>query len=144
MSDQPHTSESLRRWLLENHLAHWLAHALPAGREDYVQTMDRQWRGAPQPPYHLVAATRLLYSFSVGVLAGGGEAYRRAADHMYRFLTRYFPDPANGGWFWSVDLDGPVEAEKRTYGHVFAILALSTYAHAADDERPLALAAETA
>ena len=80
MVESKHTSEQLRAWLLENHLAHWLAHSLPAGREDYVQTMDRQWRGSPQPPYHLVAATRLLYGFSVGALSLG--------NHLQFFLSQ--------------------------------------------------------
>jgi mannose/cellobiose epimerase-like protein (N-acyl-D-glucosamine 2-epimerase family) len=143
VAEQAFTPGMLNRWLLDAHLAHWLRHSVPEGREDYVESMDRQWRGTPGPPYHLVAAARLLYSFSVGALAGGGEPCLRAADRMYRFLLSRFRDAEHGGWFWAVGDAGPAEPEKRTYGQVFAILALATFAHAAGQDEPLELAKST-
>ena len=143
MPDLPFVASALRRWLLESHLDHWLAAALPEGRDDYVERLDRQWRGEPGPPYHIVATTRLLYSFSIGRLAGGGEKYLAAAERMYRFLLAHFGDEEHGGWFWSVDGDGPLDADKRTYGHVFAILALSTYHQATGDASAITLAVQT-
>ena len=43
-----------------------------------------------------------------------------------KFLWEGHRDRANGGYFWSVNDDGPVDATKQGYGHPFVLLAASS------------------
>ena len=89
--------------------------------------------GAPNPPARADAGdvrqlhdtTRLVHCFAIAHLLGlpGAE---RFVDHGMRFLRSRHHDPANGGYFWSVDDTGPADSSKQAYGHAFVILAASS------------------
>ena len=78
---------------------------------------------------HLVATSRSVANFAVGVLTDGPEWCVDAAEHGLRFL-REAHRGADGGYHLVVDADGdPVDRTRSAYGHAFVLLA---YARAAD------------
>lgn len=85
--------------------------------------------GRPLPPAgaggavrYLHETTRMVHCFAIAHLLGlpGAE---RMIDHGMAFLRSHHADRAQGGWFWSVDDAGPVDASKQAYGHAFVLLA---------------------
>jgi sulfoquinovose isomerase len=71
---------------------------------------------------HLVWTTRLVYCYSLAHMLGrpGSSA---VVDHGLRSLRDHFEDRQNGGHFWIVDADGPVDSSKQAYGMAHVILA---------------------
>ncbi|MCB1336176.1 MAG: AGE family epimerase/isomerase [Maritimibacter sp.] len=47
-------------------------------------------------------------------------------DQGLRFLWEAHRDAEHGGYFWSVNANGPVRADKQAYGHAFVLLAASS------------------
>jgi sulfoquinovose isomerase len=76
----------------------------------------------PVRPIHSTA--RMVHCYSIGSLLGrpGSDAI---VDHGMRFLWERHRDAKHGGYFWSVDNDGPVDSTKQGYGHAFVLLASS-------------------
>lgn len=69
--------------------------------------------------------TRLVHVFSLAQqlgIPGLGDGI----DQGMQFLLKAHRDAAHGGYFWSVNADGPVRAEKQAYGHAFVLLAASS------------------
>lgn len=87
-------------------------------REGKPLTPDTQVR-----PIHIAA--RAAHCFAIGHLLGrpGCDA---VVDHAMTFLWNRHRDTQNGGYFWSVDDAGPVDANKQAYGHAFVLLAASS------------------
>ncbi|UHD47156.1 AGE family epimerase/isomerase [Aureimonas altamirensis] len=80
--------------------------------------------GAPLPDteQELHTATRLVHAYSLG-MAIGFKGAEEMVDHGMDFILTAHRDSVDGGYFWSVDDDGPVRAEKLAYGHAFVLLA---------------------
>lgn len=74
-------------------------------------------------PIH--AAARMAHCFAIAALLGRPGA-PEIVDHAMTFLWTRHRDPAHGGYFWSVNDDGPVDASKQGYGHAFVLLAASS------------------
>lgn len=89
-------------------------------------------------PVELWITCRMTHVFALGALAGeepasGGPNHGALADlarHGVEALSGPFRDPQYGGWFASVDADGPHDSTKQVYGHAFVILAASSAAAA--------------
>lgn len=88
--------------------------------------------GDPLPPdaegrqvRHLHETTRMVHCFALAHLMGLPGA-DRMIDHGMAFLASHHRDAEQGGWFWSVADDGPVDASKQVYGHAFVLLAASS------------------
>lgn len=86
-------------------------------------------KGDPLPPdgrgrqlRHLHETTRMVHCYVIAHLMGLPGA-DRMIDHGMAFLASHHRDAANGGWYWSVSDDGPVDASKQAYGHAFVLLA---------------------
>jgi mannose/cellobiose epimerase-like protein (N-acyl-D-glucosamine 2-epimerase family) len=77
----------------------------------------------PVRPIHTTA--RLVHCFAIASLLGRPGA-DDVVDHGMRFLWERHRDTAQGGYFWSVDNDGPRDATKQGYGHAFVLLAASS------------------
>ena len=69
--------------------------------------------------------TRMVHCFAMAHLLGIPGA-DRLVDHGIDFLWSRHRDTAYGGYFWSVDDAGPVNASKQAYGHAFVLLAASS------------------
>ena len=69
--------------------------------------------------------TRMVHCFAMAHLLGLPGA-DRMIDHGMRFILEKHRDPMHGGYLWSVDDLGPVDATKQAYGHAFVLLAAAS------------------
>ena len=123
----PMTPETFRQHALEV-LDFWRRHAVDGQFGGFIPQLDREGRIYDDSQKHLVAAARLLYTFSQGMLLEGPPWCEEMARRAAKFLLQHFWDAQHGGWYWSCRRDGtPAEKAKRTYGHDFAILALAEF-----------------
>ena len=88
--------------------------------------LDRQGRplDASNPVRPIHATARMVHCFVAGSLLGrpGSD---RIVDHGLRYLWEAHRDRKNGGYYWSMENDGPRDATKQGYGHAFVLLAAS-------------------
>lgn len=77
----------------------------------------------PARPIH--ASARMAHCFAIGALLGRPGA-PEIVDHAMQFLWTRHRDTERGGYFWSVDDHGPVDASKQGYGHAFVLLAAAS------------------
>ncbi|WP_062210383.1 AGE family epimerase/isomerase [Demequina oxidasica] len=73
----------------------------------------------------LYVTCRMIHSFSLGALQGR-PGCATLVDHGLMALRHGFADPINGGWFSSIDAQGPVDRSKQAYSHAFVLLATSS------------------
>jgi sulfoquinovose isomerase len=73
----------------------------------------------------LHATTRMVHCFAIGSLLGrpGSDAI---VDHGMRYIWEKHRDAEHGGYFWSLDDDGPKDPLKQAYGHAFVLLSASS------------------
>ncbi|MCA2430735.1 AGE family epimerase/isomerase [Rhizobium johnstonii] len=70
-------------------------------------------------------AARAVHCFSIGALLGRPGA-ADVVDHGMDYIWNHHRDQKNGGYFWSLNNDGPVDSNKQGYGHAFVLLAASS------------------
>lgn len=111
--------------LVDRLLVHW-RNVAPTASGFMPTAVDRRWTAAPEQPGYLTDQARLVYSFIIGYEVTRDQRYLDAAQRGADFLLTRFRDPVHGGYFTRVSADGTVVyAAKNTYGHAFALLALS-------------------
>jgi mannose/cellobiose epimerase-like protein (N-acyl-D-glucosamine 2-epimerase family) len=69
--------------------------------------------------------TRMVYCFTLGHLLGH-PASAALVDHGMAYLWSGHRDAEQGGFFWAVGDDGPVDATKQAYGHAHVLLAAAS------------------
>ena len=69
--------------------------------------------------------TRMVHCFAMAHLMGLPGA-DQMIDHGMDFVWARHRDRSQGGYFWTVDDAGPVNASKQAYGHAFVLLAASS------------------
>jgi mannobiose 2-epimerase len=138
-------STEMRQNLAEKILPYWFDTALDRAKGGYALSDDLQGT-RPASEKQIVSQSRLIWTFSHVHRKGYSSArrdYLKAAAHGYRFLIGKFLDKANGGYFWTTDLDGNVLNDcKILYGEAFVIYGLLEYYRASNDEEALRHAAE--
>jgi cellobiose epimerase len=121
--------------LVDGLLPRWLA-AAPAEAGFLRTSFDRGWKAKPEQPGYLTEHARLVYSLIIGYEVTRDKRYLDAANHSADFLLTHFRDPLHGGFFLRVAPDGKVLYDtKNTYGHAFALLALSHMARVTGEAR---------
>lgn len=120
---------------LAAHLTRWLTIApTPSGL--LLGKFDRQWQAVPAQGGDLTTHSRLIFTLVKGYETTGDKHYLDTAVRGTDFLLNRFHDPVHGGFFSSVAPDGTViNANKNTYGHAFALFALSHAARVTKDEK---------
>ena len=110
---------------LNAHLSRWLALApTPSGL--LQAQFDRSWQPASKMSGDLTSHSHLVYAMLIGYEATGDKRYLDAGKRGANFLLSSFRDPLHGGFFQGVDAQGkPVNLGKNSYGHAFALFALS-------------------
>jgi cellobiose epimerase len=109
----------------------------------YYGFVDHQLNIDRQADKSLVATARYLYAFSIFYAYFKDESYLLHARHSYLMLLK-FQDDLHGGFHWMLGYDGRVKSSvKHSYGHAFAIYALSHYYQATEDDAALDLALKT-
>jgi sulfoquinovose isomerase len=80
----------------------------------------------PNNPVRGIHSTaRMVHCFAIGSLMGrpGSDLI---VDHGMKFLWEWHRDTKAGGYFWTVDDNGPRDGRKQGYGHAFVLLASSS------------------
>ncbi len=117
-------------------------------RGGFVQNFDPKWTAQDDGVRSLVYQARHTWvaSKAMDALPDRRTEMRRYADHGLRFLMDRLHDEDNGGFQWSIRVDGtPVDAKepKHAYGIAFAIYALAAHARATHSSESLGLARQT-
>ena len=68
---------------------------------------------------------RMVHCMVIGHLLGR-PGCAELIDHGMNFLWNVHRDAERGGYYWTVDNNGPVDATKQGYGHAFVLLAASS------------------
>ncbi len=71
------------------------------------------------------ASARMVHCFSIAYMLGRPGA-GDLVDHGMNYIWNRHRDDARGGYFWSMNDDGPADANKQGYGHAFVLLAASS------------------
>lgn len=69
--------------------------------------------------------TRMVHCFAIGHLMGR-PGCERLVDHGMSYIWQKHRDQRHGGYHWSLNDQGPVDATKQAYGHAFVLLAASS------------------
>ncbi len=77
------------------------------------------------PTRGIHASARMVHCYSIAYLLGRPGA-GEIIDHGMRYLWEKHRDPLNGGYFWSLNDEGPVDDSKQGYGHAFVLLAAAS------------------
>ncbi|HTH49113.1 MAG TPA: AGE family epimerase/isomerase [Candidatus Limnocylindria bacterium] len=130
-----------RQMLAEKILPYWYDTTVDWERGGYLLSDDAV-RGRSVPNEKLIATqARMISTFSLVHRKGFSTAqrdYLKAAANGVKFLRAHFRDPEQGGYFWSVTLDGkPRDTHKRLFGQSFVIYALVEYSRASGDRAAL-------
>ncbi len=96
--------------------------------------LDERGRVDPDRPVELWITCRMTHVLALGLLAdeapaeGGPDRERLAelVEHGVRSLRGALHDDRHGGWFATVDHEGPVDSDKQASGHAFVVLAASS------------------
>jgi len=80
---------------------------------------------AANPVRGIHSTARMVHCFAIGSLLGrpGSDLI---VDHGMKFLWERHRDAKAGGYFWTVDGNGPRDGRKQGYGHAFVLLASSS------------------
>jgi sulfoquinovose isomerase len=97
----------------------------PAGGFFPLDSAGRPVQGAAGQVRHLHETTRMVHCYTMAHQLGLPGA-DRMIDHGMQFLWNGHRDAAHGGYVWSRNDDGPVNATKQAYGHAFVLLAASS------------------
>jgi sulfoquinovose isomerase len=71
------------------------------------------------------STARMVHCMVIGHLLGR-PGCADLIDHGMNYLWNAHRDQTHGGYFWSMDNDGPRDATKQGYGHAFVLLAASS------------------
>jgi sulfoquinovose isomerase len=69
--------------------------------------------------------TRIVHVFSLAARLGI-PGLADGIDQGMAFLRKAHRDARHGGYYWSVNAEGPVRDDKQAYGHAFVLLAASS------------------
>ncbi|MDR0782861.1 MAG: AGE family epimerase/isomerase [Propionibacteriaceae bacterium] len=120
----------------------WLVRAGdPAG--GYQTVFDAEGAAQVETVKTLVAQTRILWTTASLSAYTGESAFVELADYGVDYLIDHFHDPVYGGWYWSIDREGPQDPAKLMYGQTFALYALATCATITGNQRALEYARHT-
>jgi len=125
-------------------LPFWERYSIDKDHGGFITHLARDGSITDDSAKYLVMQARMIYSFAAGASLGGPPQWLNLARQGAGFFLRHFRDLEHDGWFWSVDRQGsPIETDKRTYGHAFAMYALAEYGRIAKDARAIAAASHT-
>jgi mannobiose 2-epimerase len=137
--------KEIQQHLFNELVPFWTTHGVDKEYGGFLTYLDKHGKPTGETDKTLVCQTRMIYSAASAHRNDlGGGKFLEDARQGFEFLTNYFWDEEHTGWYWVCAQDGtPINPSKLTYGHSFAIYALSEYAMASGDDRALEMAVET-
>lgn len=130
----------LEKILTQNIEPFWYEKSLDQQNGGYIISFDAKGKLREPVTKMIVTQARQVWLFSRLARAGyEPKKHLEAAQLGYRFLKDKMWDPANGGFFWEVDVTGDkkLKSNKHLYGQSFALYAISEYALASGDKEAL-------
>ena len=113
--------------LEKNLLPFWLKYARDDGKKGFTGRLSNNLVREPASK-GLVLHARLLWTFSSLFQFNSDLRCLKLAQECYAYIYTYFLDPECGGAYWSLSAEGrPEDMQKKTYGQVFLIYAMSEY-----------------
>lgn len=97
----------------------------PAGGFHPLDLRGQPLGGAAGRLRQIHDTTRMVHCYTLARELGLPGA-DRMIDHGMQTLWSRHRDPRHGGYVWSFDPDGPVNASKQAYGHAFVLLAAAS------------------
>jgi len=129
-----------KKQISEKVLPYWYDTAIDKVNGGYFLSDDLKGR-KPNSEKQIVTQSRMVWGFSHAHIKGFSNLDRNyviAAEYGFKFLTNYFYDKNNGGYFWSTDLSGTVINDKKIlYGESFVIYAFVEYYRASHEYEAL-------
>ncbi len=137
--------KEVQHHLLNELIPFWLTHGTDEEYGGFLTYLDKDGKATGEGTKTLVCQTRMIYSAASAHRANLGDGkFLEIARQGVDFLVNHFWDNEYTGWYWTTSREGePENRSKLTYGHSFAIYALSEYAMASGDNRALEMAVET-
>ncbi len=135
--------QRLQTELLSNILPFWMKYVVDDVNGGFYGVVTNDLQARNDVARSVILCARILWTYAAAYRLFNEPAYRRMADHAYRYLTEVFWDKDYGGVYWSVDAAGrPVFDRKHSYAQAFAIYGLAEYHRATGDASSLRLAQE--
>ncbi|WP_236013287.1 AGE family epimerase/isomerase [Paenibacillus glycanilyticus] len=124
--------------LQDNILSFWMKHSLDERDGGFVGRIANDLKIQEKADKSLVLNARLLWTYASAYRKYGEPAYLTMAERAYRYLTSYFYDRENGGYFWLLNHEGePISKKKQIYGQAFVLYAFSEFVRACPNEEVL-------
>lgn len=123
-------------YLNEKLIPFWADRAVDSKFGGFQTNYDRDGNRTEITEKSFLSQCRAIFTISHAMRLGfdwpnGKESIKQGIE----FLSKYFLDKENDGYYWIVDEDGkPIDENKIIYGHSFLIYGLSEYALLTGDE----------
>lgn len=125
-------------------LSYWLGQMFDEVHGGFYGEKTRNNQVTLEAPKGAILNGRILWSFAAAAIFNPCLEYINAAKRAFDYIVKYFYDPQNGGFYWSLNPDGsPRDTKKQAYAQGFILYGLTEYYRLTNDERALALAQET-
>jgi mannobiose 2-epimerase len=137
--------QEVQNHLRDELLPFWLTHGVDKEYGGFLTYLHKDGKPTGETVKTHLCQTRCIYTYSSVHRAGIGEGeFLKIARQGVDFIIDHFWDDDHGGWYWTAQQDGtPINQSKLTYGHSFAIYALSEYGMASGDHRGIEWAVKT-
>lgn len=128
--------EKTESYLNEKLIPFWAERAVDSKFGGFQTNYDRDGNRTEVTEKSFLSQCRSVFTISHAMRLGfdwpnGKEAVKQGIE----FISKYFLDKENDGYYWIVDEDGkPIDENKIIYGHSFLIYGLSEYALLTGDE----------
>lgn len=128
--------EKTESYLNEKLIPFWVEKAVEPKYGGFQTNYDRNGQRTEVTEKSFLSQCRSVFTISHAMRLGfdwpnGEEAVKQGIE----FISKYFLDKENDGYYWIVDEDGkPADENKIIYGHSFLIYGLSEYALLTGDE----------
>lgn len=139
-------ARQIKEQLIRQILPYWHDGGVDRQRGGYVLADNGTAVPAVASEKQLVTQARMIWGFAHAHRKGledGRRDYLGAARQGREFLRRHFHDAAQGGYYWTTDLEGrALNRNKIVYGQAFVIYALVEYYRASGEAAALEEALE--
>lgn len=130
--------DGVKKDLFENILPFWIEHSCEDRNDGFVGKMSNDLREDRGAAKGLILNARILWAFSAAVRLDDQKEYEEMAERSFDYLTEYFEDEEEGGYFMRVQPYGrPLGKNKILFGQASTLYGLSEYFLATNSKKSL-------